>query len=118
MQQKHCGRGLKEGLHIWKYARTARLQTNQLWFVQKKLGDNGPIDERATVVEFSLTNFNVRLDISSLNYPDIHVHVASNSNLGGLLGHDGLQMTSEVTSDLKIELSDLDYLCFHASLAC
>ena len=70
------------------------------------------------MVEFSLTNFNVRLDISSLNYPDIHVHVASNSNLGGLLGHDGLQMTSEVTSDLKIELSDLDYLCFHVSLAC
>ena len=26
-------------------------------------------------------------------------------------------MTSEVTSDLKIQLSDLDYLCFHVSLA-
>ena len=26
-------------------------------------------------------------------------------------------MTSEVTSDLKIQLSDLDYICFHVSLA-
>ena len=26
-------------------------------------------------------------------------------------------MTSEVTSDLKIQLSDLDYLCYHVSLA-
>ena len=29
-----------------------------------------------------------------------------------------LQMTSEVEADLKIELSDLNYLCSHASLAC
>ena len=27
-------------------------------------------------------------------------------------------MTSEVTSDFKIELSDLNCLCVHASLAC
>ena len=27
-------------------------------------------------------------------------------------------MTSEVKADLKIELSDLNYLCSHASLAC
>ena len=27
-------------------------------------------------------------------------------------------MTSEVNADLKIELSDLNYLCSHASLAC
>ena len=27
-------------------------------------------------------------------------------------------MTSEVKADLKIELSDLKYLCSHASLAC
>ena len=32
-------------------------------------------------------------------------------------GHGGLQTTSEVTSDLKILLSDLDYLCSHVSLA-
>ena len=30
----------------------------------------------------------------------------------------GLQKTSEVRSDLIIELSDLNYLCSHASLAC
>ena len=42
-----------------------------------------------------------------------HVHIASN----GLRGHGGLQTTSEVTSDLKIQLSDLDYLCSHVSLA-
>ena len=62
--------------------------------------------------------FDLRLKIRNLHYPGIHVHVASNSHLGGLLGHDGLQMTSEVTSDLKIELSDLDHLCPHVSLAC
>ena len=27
-------------------------------------------------------------------------------------------MTSEVKADLKTELSDLNYLCSHASLAC
>ena len=85
---------------------------------ERQLGGNGPIDERATVVEFSLANFNIILDTSNLNYPGIHVHVASNSHLGGLLGHDGLQMTSEVKADLKTELSDLNYECFHASLAC
>ena len=41
------------------------------------------------------------------------MHIASN----GLRGHGGLQTTSEVTSDLKIQLSDLDYLCSHVSLA-
>ena len=56
---------------------------------------------------------NFIFEISNLNYPGIYVHVASNSHLGGLWG----QMTSEVTSDLKIELSDLDYLGSHASLA-
>ena len=37
---------------------------------------------------------------------------------GGLWGHCGLNKTSEVKADLKIELSDLNYLCSHASLAC
>ena len=46
------------------------------------------------------------------------MYAVSNSRLGGLWGHDGLQMTSEVTSDLKIELSDLNYLYSYASLAC
>ena len=36
--------------------------------------------------------YDLRFDISNLDYPGIHVHIASN----GLRGHDGLQMTSEV----------------------
>ena len=58
-------------------------------------------------------SYDLRFDISNLDYPGIHVHIASN----GLRGHGGLQTTSEVTSDLKIQLSDLDYLCYHAPLA-
>ena len=58
-------------------------------------------------------SFDLRFEISNLDYPGIHVHIASN----GLRGHGGLQTTSEVTSDLKIQLSDLDYLCSHVSLA-
>ena len=43
----------------------------------------------------------------------MHMHVAS----GGLGGHGGLQMTSEDASEVIVELSDLNYLCPHASLA-
>ena len=60
-----------------------------------------------------LRSYDLRFEISNLDYPGIHVHIASNS----LQGHGGPQMTSEVTSDLKIQLSDLDYLCYHVSLA-
>ena len=35
----------------------------------------------------------------------------------GLRGHGGLQTTSGVRSDLKILLSDLNYICYHAFLA-
>ena len=67
-----------------------------------QLEGNGPIDERATVAEVSVANFNFIFGISYFNYP----------------GHDGLQMTSKVIFDLKIELSALNYLCSHAFLAC
>ena len=60
--------------------------------------------------------FALRIEIRNLNYPGIHVHVAYNSHFGGFSGHGGLQMTSQVKADLKIELSDLSYLCCHASL--
>ena len=43
----------------------------------------------------------------------IHVHIASNS----LQGHGALQKTSEVRSDCKIQVSDLNYICYHAFLA-
>ena len=35
----------------------------------------------------------------------------------GLLGHSDPQTVSEVRSDLKIQLSDLNYICSHVSLA-
>ena len=52
--------------------------------------------------------FDLRFDSNNLNYPAIYVHVGWNSLFGGLWGHGGLHMTSEVTSDLKFELSDLN----------
>ena len=58
-------------------------------------------------------SYDLRIDIINLNYPGIHVLIASN----GLRGHGGHQTTLEVTSDLKIQLSDLGYLCSHGSLA-
>ena len=58
----------------------------------------------------SKVKFDLRFDISNLDYPGIHAHIASNSHFGGLRGHGDLQMTSEVKADLKIELSDLNYL--------
>ena len=35
-----------------------------------------------------------------------------------LRGHYGLQTTSEVRSDLRFEISDLDYLHIHVHIAC
>ena len=46
-------------------------------------------------------NFDLRFEFSNLNYPGTCVHVVSNSRLGGLWGHDGLQMTSEVSSSAE-----------------
>ena len=80
---------------------------------------NGPWDSRATMVMASEVKFDFGIELSDLDYPDIHVHIASNEhlNFGGLRGHGDLQTASEVTSDLKIQLSDLNYLCCHVSLA-
>ena len=65
----------------------------------------------------SEVQFDLRFETSNLDYPGIHVHIASKRHLGGLRGRGGLQMTSEVTSGLVFELSDLDNLCSHVSLA-
>ena len=60
----------------------------------------------------------LRIELSDLNYPGIHVHVASVGHIGGFGGHGSLQVNSEDTSEARFELSDLNYLCSHASLAC
>ena len=54
------------------------------WLFMMKLEGNGPIDERATVVEVSVTNLNFIFEISNLNYPGIYVHITSNCHFGGL----------------------------------
>ena len=43
-------------------------------------------------------SYDLRFDISNLDYPGIHVHIASNGLQGhdSLRGHGGLQTTSEV----------------------
>ena len=55
----------------------------------------------------------------SINYPGIHMHIASESHFHGLWRSSGFQITSEVTSEVRFEFSCLNYLCSHAcSLAC
>ena len=66
----------------------------------------------------SAVKFDLRLETSSLKHPDIHGHIASDGHLSGLGGYGGHKMNSEVKAGLKIELSDLNYLCFNAFLAC
>ena len=73
--------------------------------------------EAMTASKWHQRSYDLRFDISNLYYPSIYVHVASNSHFGGVWGHGGLQMTSEVTSDLGNELSDLNYLCTHGFVA-
>ena len=62
-------------------------------------------------------NFNLRFEISNLNYPGNYVYVVLNTLFGCLRGHEGLQMTSEVATDLKFEISGLNNPCSSASLA-
>ena len=58
----------------------------------------------------SEVKFDLIFEISNLDYPGIHVHVASNSHIVDLRGHDSLQTASEVTNGLGIELSGLNNL--------
>ena len=51
---------------------------------QKKLEGNGPTDERAAMIVVSEANFDLRFEISNLNYSGTYVHDVSNSHLGGL----------------------------------
>ena len=65
----------------------------------------------------SEVKFDLIFEISNLDCPGIHVHVASNSHIVDLRGHGSLQTASEVTNGLGIELSGLNNLCSHAFLA-
>ena len=91
-------------------------------------GDLNNIASKVTEIASALTLFTYWFQVSLANvhffnyrfkiWPRIHVHVASGGHFGGLWCHGGLQRTLEVKADLKIEFSDLNYLCCHASLAC
>ena len=52
-------------------------------------------------------SYDLRFEISNLDYPGIHVHIASN----GLRGHGGLQTTSEVIWRLPWPLRLLEAIC-------
>ena len=59
----------------------------------------------------------VTSDIRFHNYPHIHVYIASNWQCCDLKGQCGLQMASEVNSDLTFEISGLKYPHFHGHVA-
>ena len=44
---------------------------------------NGPKDERATMIMASEVRYDHGIELSELNYPDIHVPVAYNNHFGG-----------------------------------
>ena len=64
----------------------------------------------------SRVNFNPIFEISDLNYPEIHVHIAFSSHFGGLPGHCSLRMASvasEAKFDFIFEISNLNYPGIH-----
>ena len=48
---------------------------------QLKQEGNGPKDERATMIMASDMRSDLRIELSGINYPAIHVHVAYTSHL-------------------------------------
>ena len=76
---------------------------------QVKQEGNGPKDERAILMMASGIWYRLQI-MPTLNYPDIHLHVAYNSNFGGPWSH-GLEVmvVSEVvvaSEVIKLESSD------------
>ena len=64
--------------------------------------------------------FELRFEINNLNYPDIHVYIASNGHFGDLWGHGDLQMASTASGvkfDLGFEISNLNYPSIHMHIA-
>ena len=51
-------------------------------------------------------------EISNLKNPIIHMHIAPRNQYGDLWGHGSLKTAFEVASDVKFELSDLNYIGF------
>ena len=51
----------------------------------------------------------LRFEMSDLNYPHIHVHIAYIAHFGG----SEATTASEVKSDLRFEISDPNYLLIH-----
>ena len=41
-----------------------------------ELEGNGPTDERAAMMVVSVANFDLKFDISNLNYPGLYVYIA------------------------------------------
>ena len=77
----------------------------------------GPINHNAAMVEVSKASLAQDLK-SAASVPLVGMCILLlTANLRGFRGHDSLQVTSEVTSDLLFELSHLNYQCSHPSLA-
>ena len=73
----------------------------------------------------SKVKFNLRFEISNLNYPSISAHVflltavlVASEAVAASNRPQRSQMTSEVANDLIFELSDFNYPCCHASVGC
>ena len=72
------------------------------------------LSQRATRSEEA--KFDIKFEISNLKNPIIHMHIAPINQCGDLRGHGSLKTASEAASDVKFELSDLNYIGFHVSL--
>ena len=59
----------------------------------------------------SLIKFDIQFEMTNLNFAGIYVYDGSNGHYDGLWGHGDLQMTLEVTAELKFEFIGLNNLC-------
>ena len=60
---------------------------------------NGPWDSRATMVMAPEVKFDFGIELSDLDYPDIHVHIASNEHV--VASEAMAALRSHLTSDLN-----------------
>ena len=88
---------------------------------QQKQEGNGPIDQRA--MKASKAKMDLRFEISNLDFPCIHGHIASSSPFGCLLGHGSLQTASEAGFGLEsnsvtsIAYDDISFWPLNASMS-